>query len=60
MMLINPTIYSFTYSINVNSVPTRCEAKLNKDWKERKEWVIQILMGKTSQQQKQPVINPKM
>ena len=33
---------------------------MNKDWKERKEWVIQILMGKTSQQQKQPVLNPKM
>lgn len=29
-MFVNPSIYSFTYSINVNSVPTRCEAKLNK------------------------------
>lgn len=55
MAFINPSIYSFTYSINVNSVPTRCEAKLNKDWEERREWVIQILMGKTSQQQEQPV-----
>lgn len=33
---------------------------MSKDWKEKRQWVIQILMGRASRQREQPVLIPKV